>query len=89
MNDVFYAVRADVLRRTTGARVQRVVMESVKRRLSAIVEHSPESNEVSVEAEESPLLEAITRERLVKTQQTGNTACAIVICKVWRSAIAL
>jgi hypothetical protein len=28
------------------------------------------SNKVSAEAEESPLLEAITKEQLVKTQQT-------------------
>jgi hypothetical protein len=30
------------------------------------------SNEVSAEAEESPLLEAITKERLVKTQQASK-----------------
>jgi hypothetical protein len=30
-------------------------------------------NEVSAEAEESPLLEAVTKERLVKTQQTEKT----------------
>jgi hypothetical protein len=29
-------------------------------------------NEVSAETEESPLLETVTRERLVKTQQTEN-----------------
>jgi hypothetical protein len=34
------------------------------------VGYSPDSNEVSAEAEESPLLEAVTRDRLVKTQQT-------------------
>jgi hypothetical protein len=34
---------------------------------------------LSVEAEESPLLEAVTKERLVKTQQTGNDlVCAVV-----------
>jgi hypothetical protein len=38
-----------------------------------------------MEAEESPLLEAVTREWLVKTQQDGkDLACAVVICKVWR-----
>jgi hypothetical protein len=31
------------------------------------------ANEVSLEAEESPLSEAITSERLVKTQQTEKT----------------
>jgi hypothetical protein len=46
-------------------------------------------NEVSAEAEESRLLEAVTRERLVKTQQTGkDLSCAVVICEVWKSAMA-
>jgi hypothetical protein len=32
------------------------------------------------EAEDSPLLEAVTRERLVKTEQAGkDLACAVVI----------
>jgi hypothetical protein len=31
------------------------------------------SNEVSAEAEESPLLEAVIRKRLLKTQQTEKT----------------
>jgi hypothetical protein len=42
------------------------------------------------EAEESPLLEAVTRERLVKTQQAGESlACVVVICELWRLAVAL
>jgi hypothetical protein len=42
------------------------------------------------EAEESPLLEAIARERLVKTQQAGKgLADAVVICELWRLAVAL
>jgi hypothetical protein len=42
------------------------------------------------EAEESPLLEAVTKEQLVKTQQTEkDLASAVVICKVWRLAMAL
>jgi hypothetical protein len=32
--------------------------------------YEPECNEVSAEAEESRLLEAVTRERLVKTRHT-------------------
>jgi hypothetical protein len=45
---------------------------------------------VSAEAEESPLLEAVTRERLVKRQQTEkDLACALEICKVWCLAMAL
>jgi hypothetical protein len=40
---------------------------------------------MSAEAEESQLLEAIARERLVKTQQAGKgLACAVVICELWR-----
>jgi hypothetical protein len=38
---------------------------------------------LSAEAEESPLLQAVTRERLVKTQQAGKgLACAAVIYKL-------
>jgi hypothetical protein len=44
------------------------------------VGYSPDSNEVSAEAEESPLLEAVTWERLVKKQKTE--ACAVVICEM-------
>jgi hypothetical protein len=37
--------------------------------------------------EEFPLLEAVTRERLVKTQKTEkDLACAVVICKAWKLA---
>jgi hypothetical protein len=35
--------------------------------------YSPDSNEVSAEAEEYPQLEAFTRERLVKPQQAEKT----------------
>jgi hypothetical protein len=42
------------------------------------------------EAEESPLLEAFSRERLVKTQQAGKGILgAVVICELWRLAFAL
>jgi hypothetical protein len=42
------------------------------------------------EAEESPLLEAVARERLVKTQQAGKSlAGTVVICELWRLAVAL
>jgi hypothetical protein len=45
---------------------------------------------LSEEAEDSPLLEAVTRERLVKTQQAGtDVACALVICTLWRLAAVL
>jgi hypothetical protein len=42
------------------------------------------------EAEEYAPLETVSRERLVKTQQAGKgLAGAVVICEVWKSAIAL
>jgi hypothetical protein len=42
------------------------------------------------EAEESLLLEAVTRERLVKTQQAGKgLAGAVVNCQLWRLAMVL
>jgi hypothetical protein len=42
------------------------------------------------ELEESPLSEDVVRERLVKTQQAGKRlAGAVVICEVWRLAVAL
>jgi hypothetical protein len=42
------------------------------------------------EAEESSLLEAFARERLVKTQQAGKGLTgAVMICELWRLAVAL
>jgi hypothetical protein len=39
------------------------------------------------EAEEFLLLEAVTRERLVKTQQAGKDLVdAVVFCEMWRLA---
>jgi hypothetical protein len=48
------------------------------------------TKDLGAEAEESPLLEAVTRERLVTTQQAGkDSACAVAIYKVWRLTMAL
>jgi hypothetical protein len=45
---------------------------------------------VKTEAEESSLLEAVARKRLVKTLQAGeDLVFAAVICKLWRLAMAL
>jgi hypothetical protein len=42
------------------------------------------------EAEESRLLEAVARERLVKTQQAvKGLPSAVVTCELWRLAVAL
>jgi hypothetical protein len=53
------------------------------------VGYSPDSNDVSTEAEESPLLRAITKQRLIKTLQAGENTLHVVNCKVWKSAIVL
>jgi hypothetical protein len=45
---------------------------------------------MSKKADESPLLEAIAREWLVKTKQAGKGLVgAMVICELWRSLVAL
>jgi DNA-binding protein Fis len=51
---------------------QECVRESVKRKLSRMSRETA-GKDVRAEAEETPLLEAVTREQLVKTQQTENT----------------
>jgi hypothetical protein len=52
---------------------------------------SSQDNGISArEAEEFPLLEAVARERLLKTQQARKgLAGAVVICELWRLAVAL
>jgi hypothetical protein len=68
------------------------VRETVKERNSwkRLVREAPFREDLSAEAEESPLLEVITRERLVKTQQAGEgLRSAVLICKIWRLAMAL
>jgi hypothetical protein len=61
--------------------------ETEKRwRYSSVVVYSPDSNDVSTEAGESPLLRAVTKQRLVKTLKKTYR---VVICKLWRSVVAL
>jgi hypothetical protein len=50
------------------------------------LEGSRHSDDLGAEVEESPLLEAVTRERLVKTK---DLACAVVIGKPCRLAMEL
>jgi hypothetical protein len=52
----------------------RVFKQSVKRRLSRVEGDSSNSTEVRAEVEESPLLEAVTRERLAKTEEFKDLA---------------
>jgi hypothetical protein len=50
----------------------------------------PLREDFSAEDEESSLKEAVTRERLVKTQQAGkDLEFAVVICRVWSSECAV
>ena len=59
------------------------VPKSVKERFSR--EGTAIQRDLRTEAEESPLLEAVTREEVVKTQYEGNDlACTVVVCKVWK-----
>jgi hypothetical protein len=45
-----------------------------------VVREPPFREDLNAEDEESPLLEAVARERLVKTQQVGkDLACGVVI----------
>jgi hypothetical protein len=45
----------------------------------------PSRKDFSAEAEKSTLVEAVTRERLVTTQQAGKSlANAVVICELWK-----
>jgi hypothetical protein len=55
------------------------------------VEREPSfRQDLSVEAEESPLLETVTSEGLVKTQQAGKVlGCAVMICELCRLSMAL
>jgi hypothetical protein len=39
---------------------------------SSVVGYSPDSNDVSTEAEDSPLLRTVTKQRLMKTLQAGE-----------------
>jgi hypothetical protein len=50
----------------------RRVINGTSLELSPVVRRWPARNGVSTEAEESPLLEAVTRKRLLKTQQAGT-----------------
>jgi hypothetical protein len=71
---------------TVESRVPELIVGSL-----AVEEINKSSARAAVrEAEESSLLEAIARERLVKTQQAGrDTAGGVVNCKMWRLAIEL
>jgi hypothetical protein len=72
MNGVFYEVCAEMLQPRQFWKFKRAVRKSVKRRLSWC-SGEPAGNKVSAEAENYPLLNAVTRVRLVTTRQTEKT----------------
>jgi hypothetical protein len=47
--------------------------------VSSVAGYSPVSNDVKRAAEESPLLEIVTRERLLETQQAGKSLVGAVV----------
>jgi hypothetical protein len=69
-------------------RVVSVVGEPVKKRFSRC-SREPAGNEVSWEAEESPMLSRYRGTTGQDTAELKGLACAVVICKVWRLAMAL
>jgi hypothetical protein len=80
MNGVVYASRAEELYERQMGKEVSSVWESVKK---PVRREPPFREDLSAEAEESPLLEAVTRERLVKTQQAGKDLVgAVVICEL-------
>jgi hypothetical protein len=67
------------------------VREAVKKRDSwkRVGREPPSRRDSSAEAEESSLLEAVTGKQLVKKRQAGKClASAVVICELWRLAVA-
>jgi hypothetical protein len=60
-----------------GDAVSRALQGNSRReRYRSVVGYSPDSNDVSTDAEESPLLRAVARERMFKTQQAGKRLSA-------------
>jgi hypothetical protein len=54
----------------------------------AVMRYSPDINDVSAEAEDSPLLRSVTGKRLMKAD-LEDLAFVVVIYKAWRLAIVL
>jgi hypothetical protein len=87
-NGVFYVVRAEMLI-SRVSRVPELIIVSWEN-WQEFCGGVCDKRTWAREAEESPFLEAIARERLFKTQQAGKgIADPVVICKVWRLAMGL
>jgi hypothetical protein len=66
------------------------VVKKRDRRKESVGREPSFREDLRVEAEQFPLLEAATSKRLVKTLQTEkDLVCAVVICKVWKLAMTL
>jgi hypothetical protein len=83
MNGVFYVVRAEEL---TWKQLGRPAQLSDDRQFCT---GGCEDRTWAREAEESTLLEAVTRERLVKKAGGKSLAGAVAICELWRLTVAL
>jgi hypothetical protein len=57
--------------------------------LELVVRESTSSKEVNTEVEGPTVLEAVTRQRLAKTQQIEKTVLAVVNCRVCELAATL
>jgi hypothetical protein len=76
------------IRKTTGI-TKSVLYDSLCRK-DSVGREPPFRQDLSAEAEVYPLLEAVTRERLVKTEQDRkDLVCAVVIFEAWKLAMAL
>jgi hypothetical protein len=56
---------------------------------SSVVGYSLNSNNMSTEAEEFPLLRPVTKQQLMRTLQAGEDLACSDYCKVWKSVIML
>jgi hypothetical protein len=64
--------------------------QGIKLHLSQFSKGVSEERTWKCEAESSALFEAVAKERMVKTEQAGKSlAGAVVICELWRLAVAL
>jgi hypothetical protein len=67
----------------------RDVITETRLKVRTVVRGPPFRENLRAEAEGCPLLEAVIRKQLVKTQQAGKDLACAVICKAWRLAMAL
>jgi hypothetical protein len=70
--------------------VQRGYKEDNRSKNSSVGREPPFREDLSTESEEKPLLKTVAKQLLLKTLQAGKyLTCAVVICKMWKLAMAL